>query len=175
MKITQEYLKSILDYNPKTGEFIWEEEKRKRSRSSGVAGTRFKPKKSLCSYIRIGIDGKCYLAHRLAWLYTVGEWPNFELDHKDRDGTNNKWENLRSADTVQNKGNIGLKKNNKSGYKGVCWNKQNKNWRAVIMTAREVKHLGCFKTKKEAAAAYNKAAKEFYGEFAYTNEAQNEN
>lgn len=91
------------------------------------------------------------------------------LDHKDRNGLNNRRDNLRAATGVQNKGNIGLNAANTSGYRGVMWAKQKGKWKATLCHRPKVKHLGFFLNKEDAARAYDKAAAEYFGEFAYLN------
>mgnify|MGYP001579989416 CR=1 FL=1 len=84
-------------------------------------------------------------------------------------GLDNKKDNLRICTNSQNGMNRKLNNNNTSGHKGVHWHKFSKTWHARILMCKKRKHLGQFDTKKEAAIAYNKAAKEFFGEFARLN------
>ena len=92
-----------------------------------------------------------------------------EIDHIDGNPSNNQKSNLRFATSSQNKINRGPKKNNKSGYKGVSWHKQRKRWTARIMINDKYKHLGLFDDILDAVNAYNKAAKEYYGDYAWLN------
>ena len=88
--LTQESLKELLIYDTSTGEFVWTKQipgRRKRK-----VGT-IRPD----GYVMIHIVGKFYLAHRLAWLYINGEWPEGEIDHIDRNPSNNAFANLRGA------------------------------------------------------------------------------
>lgn len=91
------------------------------------------------------------------------------VDHKNGNALDNRKENLRVATKQQNNANRGLLINNKSGYKGVSWRQLSKRWCAFISVNNKSKFLGSFKIKEEAARAYDKAAKEHYGEFAILN------
>lgn len=91
------------------------------------------------------------------------------VDHRDFNGLNNQTHNLRIATKDQNRQNNRLRKNNKTGYKGVYRNPGYRRWRATIWKDRECIHLGMFDTPEEAAKAYNTAAMQLYGEFACLN------
>lgn len=87
-------------------------------------------------------------------------------DHIDGNPLNNCRSNLRLATPAENARNRGKQRDNTSGFKGVHWNKQRRNWRAQIKINQKGIHLGVFDTPEEAYAAYCKAAKELHGEFA---------
>lgn len=88
------------------------------------------------------------------------------VDHIDGDPLNNQRANLRLATWSQNCRNRKMQSNNSSGFKGVRWHSKDLRWVAQIVVAGRRKHLGNFRTREEAHAAYCKAAVELYGEFA---------
>lgn len=116
---------------------------------------------------RIKIDYVEYAGHRLAWLYVTGEWPPIDIDHEDRDPLNNRWDNLRLATPSQNGANK-MALPNSTGFKGVGHSQNNKRnpYTAMITVHQKKIYLGCFQTPEAAHAAYYKAAKEHFGEFA---------
>jgi hypothetical protein len=91
------------------------------------------------------------------------------VDHVNRNGLDNRRINLRPATVSQNQANRGPLSNNTSGYKGVSWNRGRHKWSAIIKVAGEVTRLGFFDDPIEAARAYNQAASEAFGEYAYLN------
>lgn len=95
----------------------------------------------------------------------------FELvDHINRNGLDNRLNNLRSTTAQLNMMNTSLKQTNTSGYKGVSFSKEQKAWRASIRMDKGCKkHLGYFTTPQEAGIAYNKAAYLYYGDYAWLN------
>jgi hypothetical protein len=93
---------------------------------------------------------------------------NQEIDHINGNTLDNRKINLRICSHFQNSKNRKKQINNTSGYKGVT--KDHKKWMAQILINYKRKYLGRFNTKKEAALAYNKAAKFYHGEFASLND-----
>ena len=116
-------------------------------------------------YSRIHINGRLYLAHRIAWLYVNGEWPADEIDHIDMNRSNNRISNLREATKGENMRNKRAYSNSKTGVKGVHWHKQHRKYAATINRDGKAKHIGLFATVKDAAAAYETAAIREHGEF----------
>lgn len=159
--LDQNTLKKIVTYDPETGDFI--KIKCRRTDWLGkVAGTIGKK-----GYRSISVNNKPYLAHRLAWLYVTGEWP-YEIDHRDGNKLNNKFDNLRISSDSENMHNQGKRKNNTSGYKGVTYNKNAKKWSAQIKINWKTKYLGLFSCPTAAHFSYCRAAKQYHGEFART-------
>jgi hypothetical protein len=91
------------------------------------------------------------------------------VEHIDGSGVNNCRRNLRLCNQSQNGANRGCNKNSESGIKGVFWNKHHKKWTAQLRVMRQLHFLGYFDNKLDAAKAYNKAAKKYFGKFARLN------
>jgi len=105
------------------------------------------------------------LLHR--WL--VGATPDIEVDHKNGDGLDCRKDNLRVCSHAENMRNMKRHRDNSSGYKGVSWHSQTKQWRAKICLNYKTYHLGLFDDPIDAALAYDKASKSLHGVFARTN------
>lgn len=90
-------------------------------------------------------------------------------DHINGNGLDNQRKNLRPATVQQNNRNARKQEGTTSQYKGVCWRKDKKKWNAYIMVDRKRLHLGYFTDEKEAAKAYDAAAKKHFGDFANFN------
>lgn len=116
-------------------------------------------------YVEATIDGINYYMHRMVMRCPKGK----VMDHVNRNPLDNRKSNLRICTQNQNGKNSPLKRNNKSGYIGVSWNKLNKCWTARIKVNYQGMHIGSFKDKVEAAKAYNAMATKYFGEFANLN------
>jgi hypothetical protein len=99
----------------------------------------------------------------------TGEWPLGEIDHANRVRSDNRWENIRDAHQGGNKFNRSMSSRNTSGYKGVVWSKTRQKWLAQIRKGYARTTIGAFSCPIKAAAAYDKAAKEKFGEYAALN------
>jgi len=114
--------------------------------------------------------GKQIYCHRIVWwlhgfCIPEGMW----IDHKDRNPSNNKIDNLRLATKSQNCANSKLPKDNKSGFKGVRFRGKYKKWVAEYHSSGKKKHIGNFDCPVMAAEAYDRMAIKEFGEFANPN------
>jgi hypothetical protein len=156
-ELTQERLKELLHYNPETGIFTNLTQRGKSIKIGGVAGCKDK------GYVRIEIDYKTYQAHRLAWLYAYGEFPEKFIDHMNEIRDDNRIINLRLATRQENYHNISTpNKNNASGFRGVCWHKFSRTWRSQIRVNGKDKYLGDFDTAEQASESYLAAKRELH-------------
>lgn len=164
--LTQDLLRSLLRYEPETGNFI------RIVGRKGVAAGAIAGWKLDTGYISISIriDGKDrhFRAHRLVWFYMTSVWPSADVEHRDTDRTNNRWSNLREATRSQNLQNMSPR-GGSSKFKGVCYDKKRKSWEAYVGTGKTRVRLGRFKEEIDAARAYDTKAQELYGEFARLN------
>jgi hypothetical protein len=161
-ELTQERLRELLRYDPKTGEFRWLQPPSYVVKRDDVAGSLNKT----TGYWLIHIGGRNYKAHQLAWLYMTGEWCRPMIDHRDCDRANNRWKNLRRATFSANAANRGRPRTNASGFKGVHQRRDSGKWRAQIWKNGRAIYLGQFPTPEEAHQAYVAKARELFGEFA---------
>jgi hypothetical protein len=123
---------------------------------------------NIAGYVRkngrrvISIDGKTYRCNKLAFLYMTGKFPDKEVDHKDGNTRNEKWENLREATRSQNTTN---QRNTGKYLKGVDITPFGK-FRARIWVDNKRIWLGSFNSECSAHQAYREAAIKYFGEFA---------
>lgn len=157
--LTAEFVRSILDYDPETGEFRWKARLANRIKIGDIAG-HIKAN----GHRYIGIKGGTeYLASRLAWLIMTDKWPEAEVDHENRNPADDRWDNLRPATPTQNIANRAT--SNPLGYKGVQYRPTLGKYVAKIMINKKQIYLGIFLTAEDAHAAYCKAAETEHGDF----------
>lgn len=153
--VTQERVKELLEYIPDTGEFFW-----KKRYHKSLVGTKAGCKTNN-GYITISVDGKFFLAHRLAFLWMTGEIPEY-TDHRNNDKSDNRWANLRPATMQENNQNRSIQKRNTSGVKNVSFNKASGKWRVSIGR----KEIGRFDDLELAELVAIEAREKYHGEFA---------
>ena len=169
-ELTQEIVKELLDYNPETGVFIWRFRERRwfsTDKAWKIGNSRFSGKTAGCldktsGYLIIGVLGKEYRAHRLAWLYMHGEFPKSQIDHINHVRTDNRITNLRQVSNHENAKNQRMRNNNTSGVTGVYWYESRNKWVAHITINGKYKNLGYYTNKADAITA-RKAAEAEYG------------
>lgn len=157
--LTVARLRECLDYAPDTGVFTWKIATGRRRKVGDVAGAV--ANHGHTHYVTIQLDGMRTYAHRLAFLYMEGRWPK-QVDHRDGDGQNNRWSNLREATQSENQQNLrGPRSHNQLGVLGVYpvppsrrkRNGPGRFFARIVVQGRGV-HLGTFATIEEAQAAY---------------------
>lgn len=109
----------------------------------------------------IGIDRRPYLAHRLAWLFCYGDWPEGQIDHINRVRSDNRLSNLRIATASENQMNV---RGRGPFKKGVTLH-ETQRFQAQIKRDGRNYYLGLYDTEAEANAAYGGASKVLFGEF----------
>lgn len=157
--LTQAELKSKLNYDPETGLFTWLVANSSQIKVSDIAGC-----KHANGYILIGVNAKRYLAHRLAWLYMIGETPKNDIDHINGVRDDNRIVNLRAATRSENMQNLrkATVRNKSSGLLGATWSKASKKWQSQIKFNGKAIHLGYFNDKYAAHEAYLKKKREIH-------------
>lgn len=143
-EITAEEVRALLRYEPSTGYFFWLRRGRGRhmqdlSRPAGCVRAD--------GYRHICIGGEAYMSARLAWFYVTGSWPKEQIDHRNRNRSDDRWDNLREATHAQNQHNRGVLKNNTSGFEGVSFHRSKRGKNKLIahvVVDGELKHLAYF-------------------------------
>ena len=151
-------LRKLLNYAPATGVFRWRVRKGPNNVGT-VAGSIYTSK----GYRQICIDGRTYRANRLAWLYMTGKWPKLEIGYINHKTSDTRWANLRAMTPSQRRATARTR--NKLGVRGV-WITKSGKYVARIKVAGKRKYLGTFDTIPKASAAYARAAKDVFGQFA---------
>lgn len=157
--LTQVHLKHRLKYDRSTGVFVWRNPSKYRPEYKG------RPAGSVDGrgYVQITIDGVGYKAHRLAWLYVHGVWPESLLDHKNGDRADNRLANLRPATHRVNAENRRTARSGHAiGLLGVVWRKRNQKFEARISVDKKYRYLGLFDTAEAAHQAYVAAKRQHH-------------
>lgn len=176
-----EVIRQLLRYEPETGKLFWRErpvemfcdtEKRQASQSCMLWNARHAGKQAFThvsdrGYLCGRVHAVLYRAHRIAWVIYHGSEPKVEIDHINCVKTDNRISNLRLARRSDNVRNKGVTCQNVSGLKGVGFHRRTGKWRARICVDGVDIHIGLFRSKEEANAAYTAEARRIYGEFAH--------
>lgn len=117
-------------------------------------------------YVKVRVDGKMYMAHRIIYKMFNKDFVEGTLDHINNKPADNRIENLRIATRAENNRNAVLRKDNTSGVKGVSWNARDMRWTAAIMVNGKRKALGNFKDLALATEFIQLARDMVHGDFA---------
>lgn len=157
--LSMETLKHRLLYNPETGVF---------TRNCLMAGSSIG---SVCGtlkpsgYVIVRVDGRLYRAHRLAWFYQYGEWPDGDVDHINRNRSDNRIANLRQSNRSENLCNSSIRSDNTSGVKGVHFNRINKTYTVKVQKSGAIFEKHGVKTLEGAASVAKCARLSMHGAF----------
>jgi len=156
-KVSREEVAALLAYDPQTGLFTHKVNGHKRS--AGAVTGRIDTK----GYVRIRLLGYEFKAHRLAWLLTYGLWPTAEIDHINGIKSDNRICNLREANRFLNMQNQRVAKSDSlTGILGVTFHKRDGIFTARIRHEGKLIHIGSFKDKESASAAYLSAKRKLH-------------
>lgn len=156
--ISAQRLRELLNYDPVTGIFTRTTSTNRNNKSGDVVGCDMP-----IGYTYIGLGGRSYYAHRLAWLHVYGEWPKQDIDHINGIKNDNRICNLRDICHQANAHNLQrLNRNNTSGHTGVTWDRRRGKWVAQIKLNRKRFGLGSYSDVVDAAAAYAAAKKRLH-------------
>jgi hypothetical protein len=157
--VSVERLRELLSVH-EDGSLVW----RSTNSNRAPAGSPVSATKNRAGYLRVGIDGKRYYAHRVVFALVHGRWP-VGIDHINGNRSDNRPENIREASASQNMINRMADPRNTSGHRGVHFDKAHKRWLASIVVNGASKHLGRFLSWRDAAETYVLASLEHHGEF----------
>jgi HNH endonuclease len=145
--MTQDELKSIVNYNADTGIFTWKVRASNASKVGDLCGTLMS-----IGYIRLTIKWEMILAHRAAWLYVYGQMPSGDIDHINGVRSDNRIVNLRDVPRRLNLQNRAPSKDGR--LLGTHFCKSSGKWIAQIQVDGKKKRLGTFTSEIEAHNAY---------------------
>lgn len=161
IEVSIDMLRNLIRYEPDTGEMFWRERPSSMFKDGFYSAdtlarswnSRYSGKKCGCGdtggYLRVSVHDRLFLAHRIAWAITYGEWPDEDIDHINGDRSDNRLRNLRTVTKAQNQRNQKKFRNNTSGVCGVYFIKSSKKWVAQIAGH----HIGTYNTRGDAAKA----------------------
>lgn len=144
--LTQEEVQKLFSYNPETG-ILTRKVKTHGHKKGSVVGSL------LGGYLKFCMNYKSYLVHRIIWLHVYGKFPTGQIDHINRNKTDNRLCNLREVTHQANSINKALRSDNTSGVTGVSKHKASNKWFVRISVNKQNKYLGSFDSFEDAVKA----------------------
>lgn len=137
-----ERLVELLNYCPEIGDLTWKVSRGNHIRAGDNAGTT-----NAYGYRVVGIDGKLYMVHRLAFMFMLGRMPlpGLDVDHIDRNRSNNSWSNLREVSRAKN-----LRNMETPSHKPPNVNRRGNRWQVTFSVENKTKYFGMYSTVEEA-------------------------
>lgn len=157
--LTAQRLRELLHYDPETGAFTWLVDRQGHAKAGDVAGCRRSD-----GYIRMKVDQHGVWAHRLAWFWVHGDWPEQVIDHINGDPSDNRIANLRDVPAATNSQNVkeGRKRKGRGTLLGAHWSVTWNRWKSSINVGGKLRHIGWFGTEVEAHNAYVEAKRRLH-------------
>jgi len=152
-------LRELLAYDASTGEFTWKVNHNSRARAGARAGTVYRN-----GYRVIGVDGRYYGEHRLAWMWVHGTLPNFQIDHINGERADNRIANLRDVKASVNSQNQRRAHSDKRSCRliGATWDKWSGRWKAQVISGGRTVFARYFDSAEAAHAAYVEAKRKLH-------------
>lgn len=177
--ITAKIVRELLDYNPLTGKLFWKKRslewfggktEKQRQHLYKTWNKKFAGKRAFAVIEDHGLGPRykgnilcskerslSFYTSNIVWLWMTGTWPKGEVDHKNRNATDDRWNNLRDVPATINGRNRSLRKDNTSGVQGVRKTRYG-TFEAYLAIDRVWTQIGTFSTLEAAIAARRKAA-----------------
>lgn len=168
MKPSLAYLQELFDADIEAGTLTWRRRPRAHFQTDNAHGTwntRYAGKiagaEHIMGYLRVTVDNRSWLLHRIIWFMACGAWPPHEIDHLNGIKTDNRITNLRSVDHINNSRNCRRRSDNTSGATGISWFERDKTWMArIAVNGRDI-FLGYFSSFESAQTARWRAEKKY--------------
>jgi hypothetical protein len=162
-------LRELLRYEAETGKLFWRARRSelfKTDNASKIWNSRFPGKEAFTTpdrdgYLRGTLYGNPVTSHQVIWAICYGEWPTSQIDHVNGKKNDNRIENLRLVNTLENHRNRKLHRTNTSGTMGVLWHKRRAKWHAGIVVSGKRLHLGYFNNLEDAVFARKNAERRY--------------